>query len=253
MQQTNEWHWFRRLAGEAGSLRKISDLVNNKILVNKLGVKVVRSDSFMVTPHWVYQLLYFSRLFNLIENVKGDVVECGVAWGASLCQIIALTMEGTTKRHIWGFDSFEGLPALSKEDLDCETPMYKNSKGKLVVKEDITLRNLRNFGLDEDFIKNHVTLVKGWFSETLPKYNGSPIAFLHLDPDLYESYKTALGSLWSKMSVGGIVSVDAYQATNILPGCKKAVDEFIAEHEDAIIKRSSHYPMIDRYYIVKKS
>ena len=247
MLQPVEKHWFRRLAHETGPLRGVAGLAN-KMLLSKLGVKTVRSDSFIVTLHWIKQLLYFQRLFKSIENVPGDIVECGVAWGVSLCQIAILVTESTVKRHIWGFDSWEGLPTLSKEDLASLKPLYKSSKGKLVVTEETVLRNFRSIGLDEHFVNDQITLVKGWFSETLPKYRGSSIAFLHLDPDLYESYKTALENLWPKVSVGGIVSIDAYQAADLLPGCRKAVDEYFSQRRDAMIHKDS---LLDRYYAVK--
>jgi hypothetical protein len=32
----------------------------------------------------VRRLLYFGRMFDLIKNVEGDVVECGVLYGESL-------------------------------------------------------------------------------------------------------------------------------------------------------------------------
>lgn len=248
MLQTEERPWFRQLADEAGPLRRLAGLVN-KMLMSNLRMKVVSSDSFMVTPYWINQLLYFQRLFNLIKSVPGDIVECGVAWGVSLCQLATLVTESTVRRHIWGFDSWEGLPALTKEDLASSKPAYKSgSKGKLVISKETALHNLRSSGLDEHFIKDHITLVKGWFSETLPKYRGSSIAFLHLDPDLYQSYKTALENLWPKVSVGGIVSIDAYQAADLLPGCRKAVDEYFSQRRDAMIHKDS---LLDRYYAVK--
>lgn len=248
MLQPVEKHWFRRLAHETGPLRGVAGLAN-KMLLSKLGVKAVRSDSFMVTLHWIKQLLYFQRLFKSTENVPGDIVECGVAWGVSLCQLAILVTESTVKRHIWGFDSWEGLPAQNKEDLASSQPLYKNdSKGKLVISKETVWRNLRNSGLNEYFINDQITLVKGWFSDTLPKYRGSSIAFLHLDPDLYQSYKTALENLWPKVSVGGIASIDAYQYTEQLPGCRKAVDEYFSQRRDAMMHKDS---LLDRYYIVK--
>lgn len=248
MLQIKKKHWFRRLADEMGLLRGVASLVN-KMLLSKLGVKVVSSNSFMVTPYWIKQLLYFRRLFNLIETVPGDIVDCGVAWGMNLCQLAILVTEGTVKRHIWGFDSFEGLPPPTKEDLASSKPHYKDSsKGKLVVTEETVLRNLRSIGFDERFIDDQITLVKGWFSDTLPKYRGSSIAFLHLDPDLYESYKTALENLWPKVSIGGIASFDDYHAIELLPGCKKAVDDYFSQRRDAMIHKDSRLGM---YYAVK--
>ena len=182
----------------------------------------------------------------MIQNVEGDIVECGVWFGYGLFSLAVLVEGSGVRRHIWGFDSFQGLPAPKKEDL--ASPKAIAKKGALVAKEETVLRNLKNFGLDEQFINDQVTLVKGWFSETLPKHRGSSIAFLHLDPDLYESYKTALENLWPEVSVGGIVTLDAYGDTDLFPGAKKAVDEYFSQHRDVIIHRDA---LFNKYYAVK--
>ena len=74
-----------------------------------------------------------------------------------------------------------------------------------------------------------VTLVKGWFSETIPKYRGSQIALLHLDVDLYDSYQDCLHYLWPRVSMNGIVAFDEYHLPNRWPGAERAVDEFFSQ------------------------
>ena len=64
------------------------------------------------------------------------------------------------------------------------------------------LRVLKDGRIPEEKIRNQVHLIKGFFDETLHKYEGK-IALLHLDCDLYESYKISLEILYGKVSSGG--------------------------------------------------
>jgi O-methyltransferase len=52
------------------------------------------------------------------------------------------------------------------------------------------------------------------------------LSVLRLDGDMYDSTMVALRSLYPKLSVGGYVIVDDYDAVR---GCKLAVDDFRRE------------------------
>ena len=145
------------------------------------------------------------------------------------------------QRSIIGFDSFDGLPSPVKEDLDSPNPVAK--QGALDSCEAIVRGNLRDAGYNK---QDNIKLVKGWFSDTLPTYDGK-IALLHLDADLYDSTKCALENLWEKVAVGGIVALDEYQKTEEWPGERKAVDEYFKDknvemHRDILC---------NRYYFIK--
>ena len=89
------------------------------------------------------------------------------------------------------------------------------------------LSNLKRAGFNKNDIKYQVTLVKGWFSDTMPKYDGS-IALLHIDCDLYESTKCVLENLWPKVTVEGIATFDEYQYEEIWPSEKKQLMNILA-------------------------
>ena len=146
------------------------------------------------------------------------------------------------KRHIYGFDSFEGFPEPGKQD----TPQKSGlNKGQYATTEDEVKRYLVNSGVSLDFISDRITFVKGFFNETLITYSGIGIALLHLDVALYQSYKDCLETLYSKVVKGGIIAFDEYRETEF-NGATKAIDEFI-EGKETIIKSS----IIDRHYLVK--
>ena len=110
------------------------------------------------------------------------------------------------------------------------------------------MTNLRAVGLDDEFLDDNVALVKGWFSDTLPNYDGANIALLHIDADLYDSYKSVLDNLWAKVAVGGIVVFDEYHSDG-WPGARKAVDEFFDTRPGSM---ELYYSTVSgRNYVVK--
>lgn len=96
---------------------------------------------------------------------------------------------------------------------------YRNpKKGELATKEDWILIILKGSQLSTPNIK----LIKGYFKDI--KFN-KPIALLHIDGDLYQSYKDALTVLFPLVVKGGIIIFDEYNEP-AWPGATKAVDEF---------------------------
>jgi len=189
----------------------------------------------------VKRLILFSRLLDRMEEVPGDIVECGVADGKGLV-MLALAIENTSQqRTIVGFDSFSGLPPPTREDLDAPEPRAK--EGRFAASTETCLRRLRNAGCSAE-----VQLVEGWFKDTLPKYNGQ-IALLSLDADLYESTRLALEHLWPRVSVGGFLVLDEYNTPATWPGERKAVDEYFALKQDSI--RMYQCPYSERAYVQK--
>ena len=184
-----------------------------------------------------------------MEDVGGDVVECGVASGRSLAMLASLVRSSDIPRYIWGFDNWSGLPAPSKEDLALEGSSA--AKGRFAESNvEMVLATLRWHGFGESEIKSKITLVKGLFSDTLPKFEGSRIALLHIDADLYESYKDSLQYLWPKVSIGGIVAFDEYHASAQWPGAKQAVDEFFSQLAPESV-RLCRDNLASLYYAVK--
>jgi len=222
----------------------------NRTILSKVGVNIVRNSSYGLArdvPEWAYRMLYFERLLDLVENVKGDIVECGVAKGQTIL-IFSTLIRHAHGKHVWGFDSFEGLPAPVATDMRAPAP--KARKGLIRATEsDVWDSLIAKTGFDEGAIRELVTLVRGWFADTLPHFSSS-ISLLHLDADLYESTKCALENLWPKVSVGGVVALDDYSAPG-WPGAKKAVDEYLEPHfknEGAKLCRDSAY---GAWYVVK--
>ncbi|HZX14100.1 MAG TPA: TylF/MycF/NovP-related O-methyltransferase [Thermodesulfobacteriota bacterium] len=177
-----------------------------------------------------YTQLSYPRLSNLYEKatylererINGSFVECGVCDGGS-AGIISSVTRHNKNRHIWLFDSWEGLPEPTENDVSYigepgQRGMALGYEGKV---KELLFRKLK---LDD----NKVHLVKGWFNDTVPphKKDIGKIALLHLDCDWYESVKFCLEELYDNVVKDGFIFIDDYGHWK---GCKKAVDEFIEE------------------------
>lgn len=179
---------------------------------------------------------YFHDLYREIEDVPGDIVECGVAYGESLIVWATLAKQEEKGRKVYGFDSFEGFPEPSAHD----TSERHAKKGEF---GDARMNLVRSM-LQKASVPMP-TLVKGFVEDTAKTYDGT-IALLHIDVDLYEGYKAVLEHLFDKVAPGGIVAFDEYRDPH-WPGATKAVDEFL----------KGRYPVqkaryVNKYYIVKK-
>jgi len=249
VERANE-HWLSNLLMKSplllGGARRFYKLFN-RILISSAGMKVVSADSLAISKANIDNLFYFERLLNLLRNVQGDIIECGVSSGTSFAILCILGTYGGIKRHVWGFDSFEGLPAPGDEDLSSPKSIAK--KGLYSASPGMVISTLRASGVDEYTINNQITLVKGAFSQTLSKYDGDSIALLHIDADLYDSYKVCLENLWPKVAVGGIAAFDEYEKPDTWPGARKAADEYFSQQAESMkIHRDPH---VNKYYAVK--
>jgi O-methyltransferase len=186
--------------------------------------------------------LYFFDQLEAARDVPGDIVECGVSIGHGALLFLLLSEYLGVERIYYGFDSFTGFPDPVEKDE--ATPI--TGKGFWASPTDAVLRVLRDGRVAEDTIRDRVRLTKGMFKDTLPHYEGR-IALLHLDCDLYESYRTALETLYAKVSPGGIIMFDEY-GDQRWPGAKKAIDEFFADKQE---KPIPHRKCSWKYYLKK--
>ncbi len=201
-------------------------------------------------PMKAYQLDrvdYFRRMMERIEELPGDVVECGVGSGQTLFMLAYwLRHPAHTTRTLIGFDSFAGFPeTTTEEQATARQPMQGDLRGP---SPEWVRKFLECSGISSaPFLTQRLTLVPGYFQHTLPRWTPRPIALLHLDADLYDSYKVCLTTLFPHVVSGGLVLFDEYHDAR-WPLATRAVDEFFAGtgyqlQEDAVLKK---------FYVVKK-
>ncbi|KRT65815.1 MAG: hypothetical protein XU11_C0019G0036 [Candidatus Dadabacteria bacterium CSP1-2] len=180
---------------------------------------------FCVMP---YTLLNYPRLSTLYEiathlerrKVMGSFVECGVLNGGS-SGLMAKIASNNRVRHIWLFDSWEGLPEPTAFDISYQgkTGNKGMAFGSIESVKELLFKKLKLDG-------RRIHLQRGWFNDTIPlcKKDIGEIALLHLDCDWYESLKFCLEELFDCVVKGGFIVIDDYGHWE---GCKMAVDEFI--------------------------
>jgi len=113
------------------------------------------------------------------------------------------------------------------------------------------MQSLRNSGVKDLVTKGNIKLVKGFFDHTLPG-SISKIALLHIDADLYSSYKVCLERLYPLVVKGGVVLFDEYNTLSEegekWPGATKAINEYFGTRVSQIQK--DRYS--EKYFLVKE-
>ncbi len=173
----------------------------------------------------------------LNNNVPGDVVEfgCYKADTSVLYQKLlesmghggALQLENqtssTSQKTLWLYDSFEGLPAKTREDNSAAGDAFQ--AGELLVTKREVIEKFKKMGLKLPKIK------KAFFDDLDIIYDiPEKISYAFLDGDLYQSIKTSLNLVSNKMSQGGVIIVHDYNNPE-LPGSARAVDEWLKVHQ----------------------
>jgi O-methyltransferase len=205
-----------------GRLYKKKEKITVPDNIKKHEKKILREFLSMIGEQRMDNIYYCVHNI-ILDKIEGDFVETGV-WKGGAClfmkKILQEYKDNNTK--IFVCDSFEGLPKIENvhdlkyEKLDNEIRGIWNN---LEISEHEVLKNFENYNA----LDKNVIIVKGWFSETLPKLETEKISLLRLDGDLYTSTLESLNSLYGKLSVGGYCIIDDYY---FWPACKEAVDEF---------------------------
>lgn len=216
--------------------------------LKKFGLQLSKANGIGASYRLSSNQLYFNDKFERIKSIDGDIVECGVGFGHTLFLLVFLGVMEKKNRSIWAFDSFEGFPEPTVEDRSRRNP--KKGEWKVITPEDLDDILFRRCQLPAQARKSlHVT--KGYFEDTLHLSKMKKIALLHLDVDLYGSYKTCLNNLYDKVVSGGVILFDEYKQKNtqeVFPGAAKAIDEFF-HGKPEVIQYDERY---DKYYTIKQ-
>ena len=136
------------------------------------------------------------------------------------------------------FDSFEGLPDI-KSDIDLRSPEVREQKvwfkGAMAMPNDtveLIASDLQKFMQPYQF-----EIVKGFFSETLPRaLPGEPVAMVHIDCDLYQSTMEVLETLNERklLQNGSILMFDDYNTSKADPkmGERRALSDLLQSNKN---------------------
>jgi len=192
-----------------------------------------------------YTMTSAERLFALCQAVRyivnyripGDVVECGVWKGGSMMAVARTLLEnGDNSRSLYLFDTFKGM--VPSQDADVTIDNVAAEDIGAILKRDgekwcfAPLDEVRAAMRSTGYEASRLHCVEGRVEDTIPAQAPELISLLRLDTDWYESTRHELIHLFPRLSDGAVLIIDDY---GFWKGCRKAVDEYFAEHRIPVL------------------
>ncbi|WP_405798861.1 TylF/MycF/NovP-related O-methyltransferase [Streptomyces sp. NBC_01506] len=171
------------------------------------------------------------------HNIPGDIVECGVWRGGSMqaCAKTLLAL-GETDRGLHLFDTFEGMPPPTAEDLrrdgkSAEDLLAAQGKDRPIWAV-ASLEDVQAGFESVPYPGERVHYVQGMVEDTVPQQAPEQISILRLDTDWYASTKHELEFLYPRLVSGGVLLIDDY---GYWQGSRQAVDEFLEKTGERLL------------------
>ena len=151
------------------------------------------------------------RIMNYVSacRIEGDYLEFGVYKGSTFIEAYKMAKAKKLRSmKFFAFDSFEGLPEISKEE-NIPVSFEQFRKGQY----SFSLENFRKNLERADVSMADVKIVPGWFDKVLNedtknKIGLGPIAVAWVDGDLYESAVSVLDFIRDHIVDGTILVFD---------------------------------------------
>lgn len=216
------------------------------------------ADRRVVEAALPYSVTGVPRLLSLVDAVRycvargipGAFAECGVWRGGSiLAMILTLQDLGCADRHIYLYDTFEGMTEPTELDVSPVDPPALTTWRKAqkanhrpwpeyfepeAFNEDSVRATLRATGYPEELLH----FVRGAVEETIPGTVPDRLALLRLDTDWYESTRHELQHLFPLLTPGGVLIVDDYGHWQ---GARRAVDEYFSKRHSPLLLNRIDY------------
>lgn len=175
----------------------------------------------------------FKAVEYIVKNdIAGNLVECGV-WKGGSCMLIAKTLKlfGDSNRKIYLYDTYEGMPKPTEEDVISWTGrsvLEKWEEDKKGTKDNfgswaVGLEEVKTNVLGTGYPMNKFVFVPGDVAHTLKDIKPDKISLLRLDTDWYASTVEELETLYPLLVEKGVLIIDDY---GHFDGARKAVDEY---------------------------
>lgn len=156
-------------------------------------------------------------------TIAGDFVECGTYKGGSA----AVLSKFLEQRHLWLYDSFEGMPTTTEKDGEAAKRWIGECVGTIVDVKAV----MERVGTPE----SAYTIQPGWFETTFKQTLPQQIALLHCDADWYDSVTLVLETFYPRIAIGGCVVLDDFGHWE---GCREAFYDFCSRHgEKPVLER----------------
>ena len=197
-------------------------------------------------PSYVKALKFLSEKIGG-ENL-GDYLEFGVSHGTSLATMhTELKKLGLNKVRIFGFDSFEGMPAGTGDE---KGSIWTPGQFRSAIEETREFLNLHSVDWNRTF------LIKGWFNETctpalVEKHNIRKASVIMIDCDIYISSKIALDFCRPLIKGEAIILFDDWIEDKNVGECR-AFDEFLKENPSLRAQEFDAYTPFGKVFLVEE-
>lgn len=198
----------------------------------------------MTTPERIKAVIDSVKYLESHE-IEGAYVECGV-WkgGSAMAMALALNNLGIINRHIYLYDTYTGMSEPGENDISLHGDKAIDKFSKTKLSDDAS--DWCHSGLDEvkaniyttGYPQDKLHFIKGKVEDTIPARMPDKIALLRLDTDWYESTKHEMSHLFPLLQNRGVLILDDYGHWE---GARKAIDEYIAEHNICILLNRIDY------------
>lgn len=168
----------------------------------------------------------------LALQVPGDVVEFGCYGGTTSLFLARLLRSEKSTKKLFCYDSFAGLPAKTREDSSGVGTEFK--AGELAVTKADFMRELAKY-FPSDFTRQHIKVVKNWFSQIPETKLPTQISFAFFDGDFYDSICDSFAKTDDRFASRAVIVVDDYKNEK-LPGAARAVNEWCHRNRQKIIR-----------------
>lgn len=178
-----------------------------------LGDPAFQESVRMVREHTLLDVARLANLWNLARQTgPGTMIEAGTFRGGGALHLANACRD----RPLYVFDTFEGFGQLTPGLDDIFDPAWFRDTTREHVE-----RLFRTAGRE-------ATIVQGVFPESATGLELGPVAFCHLDVDLYEATRDSLSFLAGRLAPRSLIVLDDFQRS--AHGVDLALAEFLEAH-----------------------
>jgi predicted O-methyltransferase YrrM len=159
------------------------------------------------------------RLSELARQVPGDeaIVEIGVYKGRTVSYLAFGTRQG------------EGAAVYGIDPWDLQDQRTQTRAQRRLGFADVTTRRIAERTVQQQGMRAHVTLIRGFSTEIAESWDGPKIGLLFVDGDhTHESVRADVQAWLPHLAEGPVIAFDDYGKT-VNPGVSQAVNEFVDE------------------------
>lgn len=173
---------------------------------------------------------------DLVKNLDGDFVECGVNKGGLSIGIIDYINFNQLNKTFYLLDTFQGY----------DEKFLSADEKKLGLKEQYSMYVDCYDEVVNTFKGHPVKIIKGSVPETLHQCDTKKIAYLSIDMNCVLPEIEAIKYFWDKITIGGVIVLDDYGFPNHI-NQKKAHDSLAKELKYNIITLPTGQGVVFKY------